>query len=441
MKTLQAGQAAVSPPVQRLAEALLDTFPMSVYVLTGLTLLDQQGGQRALVDLLAVTATAVVVGIDSGRDPRAITPPRAAGRLVARAQQAAGAGRPLPVYVFWIGQAPPPNQGDDSPALPEAAAIQEYILRASAQNPQPPGNVAAQVADALREADIGPDGTPGPPTPPLRRALRALPEILDAGLGQLNPIRFVQRSGPVLPADLNKRLAAAMLDRKNHLEDVNYGKIVPNDYLVEVNEDNYRGHYQPIEGEVREQWRQRLLDALNTANSRQGRKEYRFGGRVDVQVRPVPDLPENEVRLYARIKADEAAAGPAAPAGPGLAVGRPCLEQLPGGRTWPLREGTTTIGRSRTADIFLNSPEIQAQRLMSGQHAYFQLGGGRCRLFDGSPAGKPSLNGTFVNGRPVTAGGQELRDGDVIILASVDPARPRPDTPGATGFIFRAHCG
>jgi pSer/pThr/pTyr-binding forkhead associated (FHA) protein len=78
--------------------------------------------------------------------------------------------------------------------------------------------------------------------------------------------------------------------------------------------------------------------------------------------------------------------------------------------------------------------------MVSGEHAHIRCQEGVCRLYDGSPGGKPSLNGTFVNGRPVPAEGQPLRDGDAIILAALDPARPKADTPGAAAFTFEASC-
>jgi len=79
-------------------------------------------------------------------------------------------------------------------------------------------------------------------------------------------------------------------------------------------------------------------------------------------------------------------------------------------------------------------------RLVSGQHAYVHCLPEAYRLFDGAPNGLPSVNGTFVNGRPVPAGGQLLHDGDILILAAVRPLSPSLDTPGVVGMRFRARC-
>jgi hypothetical protein len=219
-----------------------------------------------------------------------------------------------------------------------------------------------------------------------------------------------------------------MLRRDHMLEDAHYGKIVPNEFLVELNGENYERHYRPIERNVRDQWRDKLLAALNTANSRQGRREYRFGGQVEVRIRPVNDLAEDEARVYAWIKPDEAAAR------------QPCLEMLPDGRRFPIRSGATTIGREPDNDIYLDRPDVQERRLISSHHAYLVREGESCRLFDGTADGRPSLNGTFVNGRPTPAGGHLLQHGDVVVLAAVDAQNPRPDRPGSAGFLFRANC-
>jgi pSer/pThr/pTyr-binding forkhead associated (FHA) protein len=103
-----------------------------------------------------------------------------------------------------------------------------------------------------------------------------------------------------------------------------------------------------------------------------------------------------------------------------------------------LKEGITTLGRSASSNIYLDSPVIQEKRLISNQHAYISAKRGHFYLFDGSPNGKPSQNNTFANGYPVTESGHKLSDGDVIILAALDYNNPRPDLPGAVGFIFHA---
>jgi hypothetical protein len=246
---------------------------------------------------------------------------------------------------------------------------------------------------------------------------------------QLSPNLLPARKEPILPADVSRKLEAAMLNGQNHLEDANYGKIVPNFFVVEVSPENYEHNYEPIERQACEQWQERLLNALNTANGRQGRKVFRFGGPVKVNVRPVSDLTEKEVRILSQVRSEEAAAGKNQAA---------YLERLPDGRRWTIRAGTTTLGRSPRNDIFLDSPAVQEQRLISNEHAYIQAENGRFYIFDGGPGGRPSRNGTFVNGRGISESGYKLSDGDVVILAALDSNYPRPDTPGAAGFIFHA---
>ncbi|RPI23717.1 MAG: FHA domain-containing protein, partial [Chloroflexota bacterium] len=116
-----------------------------------------------------------------------------------------------------------------------------------------------------------------------------------------------------------------------------------------------------------------------------------------------------------------------------------CIELNPGKRV-SLRRGITTIGRDDTNDIFLDQPEIQSQRLVSGQHAYIRGDDVEYRIFDGSPSGRSSVNGTFVNNRRVPPEGQPLQDGDTIILAALDPGNPRPDIPGVAVLRFLRSC-
>lgn len=268
-----------------------------------------------------------------------------------------------------------------------------------------------------------------------RRGERLLPGVM-SGLDRLaqrveTGLQSLRQPGPVLPADVGKRLLEAMLAPEHILEDARYFKIVPNDYLIELNTANYQRHYQPVEKTLYRQWRDKLLEALNTANSRQGRREYRFGGRVRLHLQPVADLSEKEIRLHCQIN----------PAVDTPAVATTCLELWTGGRRWSLREDVTVLGRDALCEVWLDLPDVQQKRLVSGRHAYICREDGQFRLYDGSPEGKASVNGTFVNGRPVARGGHPLQEGDLIILASLDPRQSSLDTPGVAGLVFRAECG
>jgi hypothetical protein len=227
-----------------------------------------------------------------------------------------------------------------------------------------------------------------------------------------------------------------MFAKENILEDVYYRKIVPNRYIVEVNEDNFERNYHTIQKQITQQWSQRLLDQLMTANTRLGRREYSFGGPVLVEIRPASDLAGSQVRIRFRVQAEEAQeTDDAQPA-------RACLELSPGRQRWQLHRGTVTIGRYDICDIHLNMPEVQERRMISGQHAHIRSEpDGGFRLFDGSVAGKPSVNGTFVNYQRVPPGGHLLRNGDFIILAAPDAENPRPGVPGAVSFYFFEDCG
>jgi len=100
-----------------------------------------------------------------------------------------------------------------------------------------------------------------------------------------------------------------------------------------------------------------------------------------------------------------------------------------------------TIGRHAACDIYIDSSEVQRKKLVSGRHAYIYCQEGSFRLFDGSPDGRPSRNGTFVNLARVPRSGVALKEGDQILLAVSDPTRPDPQTPGVAVLWFRLECG
>jgi hypothetical protein len=138
---------------------------------------------------------------------------------------------------------------------------------------------------------------------------------------------------PMRPADVSGGLTSMMLARRHALEDVNYTKVVPNRFIVEVNHQTYDKYYRDIENQVVRQWTEKLLAQLNTANRRYGRKEYRLGGPVQIEVRPVPDLRSYQTRILARIDSNLAGEQTAA-----MILG-PCLEMLPAGKRFSLQPG------------------------------------------------------------------------------------------------------
>jgi len=235
-------------------------------------------------------------------------------------------------------------------------------------------------------------------------------------------------------AELGDLLCEVMLARENVIEDAHYHKLVPNQFVVELPTDEFQHSYAPIEQEVGLQWREKLLNHLTTTNSRQGRREYRFGGQVGVAIRAAADLAAGQARIWSRLAPDAPPEEP--PTGPLPA----CLEVLPDGRRWPLRSGLVTIGRDPGGDIVFDDPKVQELRLVSSQHAYLRCAPGVYRLFDGSPDGAPSVNGTYINRVPVPRDGQLLQDGDFLILASLHPLTPQLNTPGVVGLRFRADC-
>jgi len=305
------------------------------------------------------------------------------------------------------------------------------------------------------------------------RGLNQLPDRL--GMPELGRIPWLFQ--PIRPADIVEGLREAMLDRDNMLEDVNYQKVIPNRFVVQVAEDNYHRQFVPIEANIVLQWRAKLLEDIMTANSRQGRKEFRLSGPLQIEVKPTADLKETEARILSRIEPDSPGnpvlqvdappaarphaapplRDPSAAQPPNSRYGPPpiragnqpvdvhsplttaYLEMVPDGQWWTLYSGINTIGRSELCQIYLNLPIVQEKRLISGQHAYVVLQNGVCSLYDGSPDGRPSANGTYVNMNKIPASGHILKHGDSILLAALNPLYPRLDTPGVVSFLYWTH--
>jgi hypothetical protein len=243
-------------------------------------------------------------------------------------------------------------------------------------------------------------------------------------------------SRPDRPADVGDELCTALLARENILEDANYQKITPNQFVVEIGMENYSRNYQLLKDQILLQWNDKLLVHLLTANSRQGRQEFRFAGPLKIEIHPVEDLGNSQIRIFSRVKISGEFDSPA----DGLKEISACLEILPEKRRWKLRPGIMTIGRDPGCDLFLEHPAIQHAKLVSSLHAYLYCKSSSIRLFDGTPNGQPSLNGTFVNFHPLPANGIELKNGDLILLAALDGNRPNPDTPGVASLRFTQEC-
>jgi len=437
VKSLRQGSAVISDTLLDLAQELIRVFPDPLHLLIGATLVDLGSNQPTTVDLIGLAPTATFVGIDVNRKQDCKSPPAAARQLAELLQQRKMVSQPLPIYAFWLGQARPGEHTDDTPLLPDAASIQQYIQLTQSGATRLSSDTLAALAKELLAQDAGLQERKRSLISHLRHSLHGLaglPRRIDADLqGLVRRSYLFHRSGPVLPADANKHLEAAMLAEENVLEDADYGKIVPNEYVVELNGDNYQRNYLPIERQICDRWQTRLQKILDTTNQRWGRAAYRFGGQVQVRPRPAADLAESQVRIWCQVNPNLDTAQ--------ATVAIACLELVAGGRRWSLQQERVTIGRDSDCDVHLDAPVVRETRLVSGQHAYIVHKHRGYRLFDGTLDGKPSTNGTFVNGRPVGPEGCELDDGNVIILAALDPNQPRLETPGVAIFSFHLDCG
>jgi hypothetical protein len=243
------------------------------------------------------------------------------------------------------------------------------------------------------------------------------------------------KADPIRPSEIGDGLCEAALARENLLEDAEYHKVSPNWFVVEVSQENYQLNYLPLQSQILRQWKDRLLNCLLTANNRQGRNEFRFAGAVRVEIRPAPGLKASQARILCSVQAGESGQAP----GVGAVISA-CLQSVDGSQVWPLHPGVVTVGRDAACDVYLDSPEVQRKKLVSGRHAYIYCQEGSYRLFDGSPEGRPSRNGTFVNLRRIPQSGVALKEGDQILLAVADPARPDPLAPGVAVLWFRLNC-
>lgn len=448
MKTLHSGATPASPAVTRVVEQLLAAYNGPLNLLTGLRLPETNTGTWLTLDLVAVTETVIVIGVEVRPDRTPPTAPQAAALAAAHLLRERLGAAPLPVYAFWLGPAVPAGYTGGAPPLADPQAVLRFVEHASGQHTPPQPALVPRLVEALRQVDGRQvTNSPVPPMPakptiaaappPIKklnggvlRRLRDLPGQLDASLRERIRQPLPLRREAVRPADVQRHLEAAMLDPDNQLEDASYSQIVPNEYIVELEADNLEQHFRQIEQRLCEQWRVKLLEALDTANQRQGRRQYQFGGPVRVSLRPGAALAPNAVRIRCRI----------APEAPpvGQVVG--CLQLLPNGRQWPLQPGTLTLGRHETSDIYLDTSRQSQPPLISAHHAYVLVTESEVRLFDGSPAGRPSLNGTFVNGQRVSASGQALAPGDIIVLAPLNPKDPRANGPGVLALQFHERC-
>jgi hypothetical protein len=248
---------------------------------------------------------------------------------------------------------------------------------------------------------------------------------------------FLSNKQTISPAEIGDGLCKIVMAKGNVLEDANYNKILPNSFVVELSQDTFQKHYEPLRQSLVQQWREKLVDYLMTTNSRLGRKEYRFGGQLHIELRPADDIIDNRARVLCRVEPNVEIEGPKSLETRIQGKETAYLELVNGDRRWPLFPGNNTIGRDASCDIFLDVPVIQAKRLVSGQHARIYVDRDQHILYDGSLLGKPSANGTYVNSQRIPDYGLPLQNGDIIILGALHPQRPTMDAPGVAVLRFQ----
>jgi len=126
---------------------------------------------------------------------------------------------------------------------------------------------------------------------------------------------------------------------------------------------------------------------------------------------PVPPARVDPVSVQAEARADDV----------------PARAMLTNGvDTWPIREGTNTVGRRGDNDVVIPDPAV------SGRHATITLEGGYARVSDAG-----STNGTFLNEQRLIAGAeQDLPAGAILRFGPVAlnyEEVPLPDTSTEAG--------
>lgn len=430
------GSRDLSVAVEAVARNLATELPDPKSVLAGMILTNPRSGRSLPVDLLIVTPAGIFAGQDGQQAHDLPSPGTVADALAGFVESQQVVRTPLHLYGFWIGRVGSGHQPEETiPVLPDAAAVRRYLEAAATAGSSLPPETVNLLAGRLHSLDKGGRRKRRSPVSYMRSALRDLVEVptrIDAALQeQIRQPFLFRHKGPILPADVHKHLEKAMFSRRHLIEGADYSKIVPNEFVVELNPDNLRRNFEPIADSVIAGWRERLLQTLNTSNERWGRREYQFGGPVALRLARAPELDAGEVRIRCRVNPEPAGAQTA---------DRACLGLADGSRVWLLERTPVTIGRGAGNNIHLEMPAVQQARLVSGQHAYVTFEDGHYFLHDGSPSGKRSTNGTFVNGREVGQEGRRLHDGDTITLAALDPTDPGADTPGTVTLFFHDDC-
>lgn len=189
------------------------------------------------------------------------------------------------------------------------------------------------------------------------------------------------RSG-LRPVELGRRLVREMDD--NRSVDVRGRTVVPNQFQVELSEDDFERF-----AEVRESLERELVEAAREHARDEG---YSFMGPVSVVLEVEPKQHTGAFQIVGRMR--EGAGG----LGAGSLL-------LPTGERIQLGEAVVTFGRRPESTVQLADPNV------SRNHAEIRPRGNGWILVD-----LGSTNGTRVNGVRVSS--QELHDGDEIAFGN-----------------------
>lgn len=201
-------------------------------------------------------------------------------------------------------------------------------------------------------------------------------------------------------------------------------KVAPNRFLLSLNRDDFNVSVgKALQSRFEEGWEVHLAQLAEA-------REYELQGSIQVvcQARNRDILAPGKVQVEAKIcqNSGERARRSRQQRTP-RASAVLHIHQENQTRSASISDDLISLGRGTENDIVLvTRPGDHC--FISRHHATLRREVDSYRIFDGSPAGRPSRTGVRVNGRLVGDGGHLLQSGDRIILGPVlhhNPDRPR----------------
>lgn len=427
----QRGSENTAGWISEMASSLDKDFPNMLDLMTSTVMTTETSA--IVLDLVAITKTAVVIGLDHARAPELPEELSVVAEAFEHFQSKQGFGSVLPIYPCWLDTDGERNFTTEWPVLHDAQDVYDFIAQVSEpetselnvglhntgmneedsvqRNTTPIASPIYKVATTPESSDRDAAGLMAILVPPFKRSAHRI---------QRNFRQFMQPK-PIQPIQINRKLIKTMWQRDTMRIDAEGHKMIPNKCLIELNPYTYQEFFAPLVSRLREQWQKRIAVELAARNQHnRSFREYDLSWPLEVELQPADDVPIEDVRITCKHRQS-----------PHYSA----FLESHDGHQWPLAEPVTTLGRSADCMVEITSPEATR---VSRYHAHIRQDTNELVLRDGAIDGTSSTNGTFINRRPIGPTGQVLKDGDEIILGRCDLGRPpQPDDHGVASFIFR----